>query len=98
MLMRISKELWIEEGIKLKEIEHLKKHRRTRKKLYLVCTSYQEALLFEIIESRFLNTKYQSCYLVAVTKSKEKAVEQVRSLIDELYNLKTKHYKMLEAE
>jgi len=96
MPMKISKELWIEEGLKFNSMRQIKIQNKCKERVYLVYTSYNEHLLFEIMESRYLTPRHKECYLVAVTQSKEKAIHYVSHLIDQIYNLKLKSYEIIK--
>ncbi len=95
--MKVSKCVLIDEDIPVKFIRllGLKMGYKAGKNLYLVCTSYREGELFHIIQSNFMNHHYKNCCVVAVAKTKEKAIAYVAQLVDELYNRKTKTYDML---
>ncbi|WP_069997541.1 hypothetical protein [Cellulosilyticum sp. I15G10I2] len=97
--MKISKYLWVEKNAGFNKLRRaqLKIQNRCRRHLYLVCTSYNSHLLFEIVESQYLTDSYKECYLVAVAKSKEMALQQVGVLINALYNSKTLSYDMIKT-
>lgn len=88
--MRMNQYTWIDPKIKwnlfikrkLCRENYLKQH------AFLVCTSPQEKLLFEIIETKWLSSFYQQETVLAICSSRAQAFEQVQKLVDELYNTK----------
>ncbi len=97
--MKISKYLWIEKGTKFNRLKkmQLKMQNKCKDQVYLVCTSSQHPNLFDIIESQYLTSQYNACYLVAVTQSKEAAIKHVGVLINQLYNLRTISYDAIKT-
>ena len=95
--MKISKQVWIEDGIKWNKLRQreLSHKNRYRGFGYIVCTSPQEHLLFEIMETRFLNDYYQEATLLAICKSKKQAIMQVVQWVDAIYNVQTISYTQL---
>jgi hypothetical protein len=95
--MKVSKYVLVDEDIPIKSVKllQLKLGYKTKKQLYIVCTSYKEGELFHIIKSNYIDHHYKNCYVVAIARTKEKAIDYVAQLIDELYNIKTKTYDML---
>ncbi len=95
--MKVSKDILVDEAITIKFVSllQLKLGYKAKKRLYIVCTSYKEGELFHIIQSNYIDHHYNNCYIVAIAKTKEKAIGYVVQLIDELYNRKTKTYDML---
>ena len=86
--MKISKNIKVEEGIRL---NYFNKRRLVNKnickqKVYLICTSPCKHWLFEIIPSTELSIRYNESYLVGITKTRNNAVLQVADIIDEIYN------------
>lgn len=95
--MKISKQVWIEDGIKWNKFRKMELSHKNRYRGfgYIVCTSPQEHLLFEIMEARFLNDYYQQATLLAICRSKQQAVRQVMHWVDALYNVQTITYTQL---
>ena len=95
--MRISKRIWIEKEIRwphfIKQL--LRKNQYNQVKAYVVCTSPHSALLFEIIETKYLNMYYAKSTVLAICKNKEQAIQQVERLVDALYNRQTITYTQL---
>jgi hypothetical protein len=97
--MKISKYVRIEPTARFNKLARarLKIQNKCGGQLYLVCTSYNQHLLFEIIKGQDVTDRHKDCYLVAVTDSKQRAVAHVRDLINELYNLRTISYEMIKT-
>jgi len=96
--MKISRTVWIDDQVKwnvLRKREIYKKNRYNGK-AYIVCTSPHPKLLFEIIEAKQLNDWYSESTMVALCKNRQRALEVVKSLIDTIYNEKTKTYEELQ--
>ena len=96
--MKISQTVWIDEKIKwskLKKWELCKKN-RYKGRVYIVCTSPHSNLLFEIIEARYLSEWYHEATLLGLCRDRQQAVEMVATLINDLYNEKTKTYEELQ--
>lgn len=86
--MKISKEVWIDEKVKWNALRKrtLRKKNFYKGQAYMVCTSPSPELLFEIIEARYIGSRYNDCVVLAICKYKNQAVERVSILIDQLYN------------
>ena len=95
--MRISKRIKVEESIKLNYFERRRivGKNKCNQKVYLICTSPCKHWLFEIISSEDLSNRYSDSYLVGVTKTRKAAILQVKSLIDQIYNMKNLDYNEL---
>lgn len=96
--MKISRYLRVSNSVsfnRFKKIQ-LQIQNKCTSHLYLVYTSYNKHLLFEIIESRLLTSAHKHCYLVAVASSKQEAIHYVKDLIDEIYNVKSINYEHLK--
>lgn len=88
--MKISKYVRLSESIKFKKLcLRRMKHHYYGKNLYIVCTSYHQGYLFEIIPSKQVSHRYNECYLVGVAKTKEEAIDYVQTFVHELYGAKT---------
>ncbi len=96
--MKVSKTLWVEKGVHPNSVRAIKRNKRSSQKLYIVCTSYHQGMLFDIIESQYISSKYDQSYMLAIARSKTKALEQVYQLVDTLYNEKTTTYEALKTE
>ena len=64
--MRISKVLWVEEGVKWTHFNRrrLLKANKYKGSVYMVCSSPCRHWLFEIIEAKDLSMRYEACYLI----------------------------------
>ena len=95
--MKISKQVWMDNQVKWNVLRkrELCRHNRYRGHAYIVCTSPQEHLLFEIIEARLLSEYYADATLLALCHSKKQAVMKVSTLVDALYNKQTMTYTQL---
>lgn len=96
--MKISKRVSIEDGVKWNVLirRTLCKKNYYKSHAYFVCTSPQEKLLFEIVEARWLSSWYKDETVLAICKTRMQAVEEVRKLIDALYNTQTLVYANLQ--
>lgn len=92
--MKISKKIWVASSIKWNVFvkRALCKKQLFKGHAYIVCTSPQERLLFEIVEAMWLSDYYKEETVLAVCTTKEEAVEQIRVLIDSLYNVQSITY------
>lgn len=96
--MKISKRVWIDENVKWNSL----RKRAVCKKYYykghayFVCTSPHQNLLFEIVDSSMLSSWYKEETVLAICKTRQQAFEQVRVLVDALYNTQTLTLSMLE--
>ena len=97
--MKISKNIKVEEGIKLSYFDKrdIVKRNVCKQIVYFICTSPCKHWLFEIIEAKDLSVRYNDSYLVGVTKTYKEAVLQVESLVDQIYNKNTLKYKELTS-
>ena len=95
--MRISKRIAIQDGVKWNLMIKRTLHKKNRYKshAYFVCSSPHEKLLFEIVESRWINEWYMEQTVFAICKTKQQAIEEVRKLVDLLYNTKELSYAEL---
>lgn len=95
--MKISKQIWIEDGIKWNSLRKRELCKRNRYKghAYIVCTSPRDHLLFEIVEARLLNGYYQDAMVLALCMSKKQAVSEVTKWVDALYNQQIITYDQL---
>lgn len=95
--MKISKEIWIDEKVKWNALRKrtLNKKNFYKGQAYMVCTSPNPQLLFEIVEAKYIGSRYNGCVLLAVCKHKQQAIERVMILVDQLYNQKCKTYEAL---
>ncbi|PHV71078.1 hypothetical protein CS063_07030 [Sporanaerobium hydrogeniformans] len=96
--MKVSKDLWIEKGVRRSSIRAIKQNKKSRQKVYVLCTSYHQDALFEVVESRFISSRYEHSSVLAITLTKTKAFERVYLLINALYNEQTTSYESLQAE
>lgn len=88
--MKISKYVKLSQSIKLKKLCLLRmKQHYYGKNLYIVCTSYHQGRLFEIMPSERVTHRYDACYLLGVATTKEEAIEYVQTLVHALYGAKT---------
>lgn len=92
--MKISKYLWIDEKVKWNSLRRmrLEKENTYKGRVYIICTSSYEGMLFEVVESQFLSSAYKECYVVGIVTSKKSAMHLVTRLIDCIYNKKTQTY------
>lgn len=84
----MSKKVWIDHKVKWnpKRKQLLCKQNRYKGHAYIVCSSPEPHLLFEIIDTRLLSSYYQNAVLFALCHTKTQAIEQIRQLIDLKYN------------
>lgn len=92
--MKISKRISIQDGVKWNLLikRTLCKKNCYKNHAYFVCSSPQEKLLFEIVESRWISSWYEAQTVFAICKTKKQAIEEVRQLVDALYNTKKLSY------
>lgn len=95
--MRISKRLWVEEGVKWTpwKRNELIKRNKYRGNVYIVCSSPSKHWLFEIVESRHLSNRYEGCYILGITRTRETATQYIMNLIDAIYNKQIMSYEAL---
>ncbi len=95
--MRISKLLWVEDGVKWTawKRNELMKRNKYRGNVYLVCSSPCKHWLFEIVEAQHLSSRYETCYVLGIMRTRETAVEYTMNLIDDIYNKQIMSYEAL---
>ena len=95
--MRISKLLWVEDGVKWTawKRNELIKRNKYRGNVYIVCSSPCKNWLFEIVESRHLSHRYEDCYVLGIMHTRESATQYILSLIDAIYNKQIMSYEAL---
>lgn len=95
--MKISRLLWIDPNIKWNLLIKAKLLRKNAYEAghYLVCTSSNPHLLFEIIRGNELNERYNKNTLLALCISKEQALERVTVIVDQIYNKQMITYNQL---
>lgn len=92
--MKISKYLWIDEQVKWnsKTRRDLENKHYYKQRAYIICTSYINHWLFEIVEAHLISERYAECYVVGITHSKQRAIAHVVELIDQIYNRESQSY------
>ncbi len=95
--MRVSKTLWVEEGVKWTYFNkrQLIKKNKYKGNVYLVCSSPCKHWLFEIIEAKDLTSRYEACCLLGISLTKVAAIEYVAGLLDAIYNKQIMDYQVL---
>ncbi len=95
--MRISKELWVEDGVKWTtwKKNQLVKRNKYKGSVYLVCSSPCDHWLFEVIEAKYLTKRYEACYVIGIMQTREGAIRYIASLIDNIYNKQIMSYEVL---
>lgn len=86
--MKVSKKVWIDNKVKWNPLKKqtLCRDNKYKGRAYIVCSSPQPHLLFEIVNARFLNVYYKDSILIALCRNKKQAVDYVMKLIDLKYN------------
>ena len=98
--MKISREIWIDGRVKWNALRKrsLRQYNRYKGHAYIVCTSPSQALLFEIIEARWVGSYYNEATVLALCETKEQALERVKTLVDALFNQQNITYTQLKQE
>lgn len=96
--MKISKMIWVDSRVKWNRWTQriLCRKNYYKQHAYIVCTSPQEKLLFEIVETKWLSEYYSNETVVAICSTKNEAIKQITQLIDGLYNTKKILYSDLK--
>ena len=99
LTMQVSSYVQVDDKVafKRRQLLRIKKNKKF-KGYYLLCTSSKPNLLFEIIESEYLDKRYEACYLLGISEDRDWIIQRVATFVDAIYNTKEIEYKKLEAQ